>query len=119
MKLSEAIRLGSLLHPQTIGNLIASDGRTCALGAAIQAYGGLRDADWYTLWPVLLHVAKCPHCSLTDRTEFIVIHLNDVVGWTREAIAEWVETQEQKLSIAAEPKPAEELVAHAGCPEGS
>lgn len=39
MKLSEAIRLGSLLRPQGYRKYASADGRTCALGAALEAIG--------------------------------------------------------------------------------
>lgn len=39
MKFSEAIRLGSLLRPQAFYEYASADGRTCALGAAMEAVG--------------------------------------------------------------------------------
>lgn len=44
MKLSEAIRLGSMLKPQGRGHLLFED-KTCALGAACEADGVPKSTD--------------------------------------------------------------------------
>lgn len=40
MKLSEAIRRGCKFRPQGFGCRLSADGRTCALGAAVDGYHG-------------------------------------------------------------------------------
>lgn len=116
MRLSEAIRIGSKLRPQAYGTL--SDGiGTCALGAAYEAVGALdatgalvRDSHLKTeqiTGRYILHESPC-RCPLAFRWMVfdLVPHLNDVHKWTREAIAEWVETvenaEEQKMEKASE-----------------
>jgi hypothetical protein len=86
MRLSEAIRLGSLLHPQCRyslktehnGNILA----TCAIGAACAAVG-VWDSTVYDILPGLSKYAPQ------------IMSLNDTHLWTREAIADWVEEQER------------------------
>lgn len=101
MKLSDAIRLGSMAS-DPIKCVLWRDGRTCALGAAFLAAGmfdsnhmvpsAVQDAKW----PILAVIAKsCPCCrdgrqSVAD----MITHLNDYHTWTREAIADWVSTIE-------------------------
>lgn len=103
MQLSEAIRLGAMLHPQgfywshlkdTNGTVIA----TCALGAAY-------DAGYAHPFEVATP-ARCPRCHGSASLSWIVAHLNDTHRWTREAIADWVETVEASTSPAREVAPA-------------
>jgi hypothetical protein len=113
MRLSEAIRLGAMLHPQCFGTvrILRHDAgtpefttHTCALGAAEEA--------GYSLFAELCGqslatLADCPICC--DRFQSwtvhgIVVHLNDDHHWTREAIADWVEAFErlnEPVAVAA------------------
>ena len=103
LKLSEAIRLGAMTGPQTIGALRRGDS-TCALGAAYRAAGLLSKGRYRVrievaveTFPALrTRVGACPHCALCalDDIGHAVVHLNDVHGWTRERIADWVATVE-------------------------
>jgi hypothetical protein len=107
LKLSEAIRLGSMLHPQCFGNMSESEpdetGRpvwvaTCALGAAMEAgcFETLHLAEMINNHP-------CPVCGPNlrcldadgHRSLTVIAHLNDTHRWTREAIADWVQTVEE------------------------
>lgn len=103
MRLSQAIRLGSMLRPQLFGHYGNEIG-TCALGAALDAVGAL---DPNTLqipkehFPVLdLDVVDgcpaCGHMSKFTRTtvQSVIVHMNDGHKFTREFIADWVETVE-------------------------
>lgn len=115
MKLSEAIRLGSMLRPnQSYGAMfVAEENATCALGAAAEALGildleyrnaykdGARaPADWR---PVVLQPVKCPGCALKfSRVDKAVIHLNNRHRWSRARIADWIESLE---AIVETPKP--------------
>ncbi len=104
MKLSEAIRLGAMLKPQSIGG--ASDGETsCALQAACESYG----ENYFTSGPSLarrllpgdLH---CPECSRAgDAFWVIACCLNDYHHWTRERIADWVATIEAQQECIGHP----------------
>lgn len=92
MKLSEAIRIGSTLAPQGFGRYKDVAGRTCALGAA-QAASALRNE-------IVENGSECApspcECYGTIYpVESVIIHLNDHHRWTREQIADWVETVER------------------------
>ena len=101
MTLSEAIRLGAMLKPQAFATLWDGRGGACALGAAFDAIGIGEDQsacdvpEPYRSW--LGQRAECPVCpdegGEYTRQETIA-HLNDMHRWTRERIADWVETTE-------------------------
>lgn len=110
MKLSEAIRLGAMLKPQGTNGLL-KNGHSCALGAALDALGlldkygigGYLPREVANRWPVLEMVTMNPvtdgvHLSVGDT----IVDLNDDYNWTREHIADWVETQERSLEEAAD-----------------
>lgn len=100
MKLSDAIRLGSMLRPrQVFFEMTRGEDGACALGAAEEAgYNtDVLDAD------MPKHVT-CPVCG--DNRSFsafhynygaiymissFIIHLNDRHRWTREAIADYLD----------------------------
>ena len=121
MKLSEAIRLGAMNSPQIKGGYMDGEGR-CALSAACDAagigsvealHGGRRVLDYPKLEETFPLLAKyvCPPgtTSTTDEVQMIIWSLNDYNGWTREQIADWVETIENQQE--QEQAPAAELVA--------
>lgn len=119
MKVSEAIRLGSMLRPQGFGGLWTGMGEThsCALGAAFDALGcgfiGLgRPPLKVDLW--LKDRATCPTCGpyVYARREEIIAHLNDRHRWTRERIADWVESIERTEHPVAE---SAEILSTAAC----
>ena len=106
MKLSEAIRLGAMLKPQGRGKLLKRQGDmlvSCALGAACDAagidvvaganntvaYGALR-----TTWLVLQEYVTHPEWGRRMCVLDVIYTLNDVCVWSRERIADWVETIE-------------------------
>lgn len=108
MKLSEAIRLGSMLKPQGRRHLCAFK-KTCALGAALDAIGQLdafrpEPSDAYSqlieIWPVLSLSVSMPlnvpsWMQRGDDTLLKTIWLlNDSASWTREQIADLVASQE-------------------------
>jgi hypothetical protein len=96
MRLSEAIRLGAMLHPQAFG-WYQREGGTCAMGAAM-------DAGGFQRWPIVeVSPATCPACAcvlhgngICHATGAIIVHLNDGHRWTREQIADWVQTVEER-----------------------
>lgn len=120
MRLSEAIREGSKKTYQCFHSFFAftslDAGRTgaCAIGAAV--YDKLKNMRLdetpaeiaERFFPILLvGDIQCPACDLSpdprQTLRYVVQHLNDYHSWSREAIAEWVETIENKL----EPPPEE------------
>lgn len=107
MKLSDAIRLGALLHPQCFGmlweqNLNLQLRATCALGAAYHAAGivrhgcvDVRDAE--ATFPIMAREVECPGgCGRVENCGDTVAHLNDDHRWSREQIADWVATIEAR-----------------------
>lgn len=104
MKFFQAIRLGAMLKPQGFGRLI-DGGATCAMGAALDACGVLGDVRSNSevvvaaaaRWPCVLQDVECPiDADAHGALVCIVVHLNDDHHWTREQIADWVETIEGK-----------------------
>jgi hypothetical protein len=103
VRLSEAIRLGSMLKPQGFGGTDTPDA-SCAVRAACDAIGGDAEMPYTTVAARFGVAAKlpaaCPECDRKDFFEgfgtglWVVYHLNDRHRWTRERIADWVETIE-------------------------
>lgn len=116
LKLSEAIRLGAMLKPQGSGWLHDVERQTtCAIGAALDASGILcNDYDVaYTHFPLLtMPATECPaaadgRCAyhpiigvVRGNVADVIIGLNDSHKWTREQIADWVETIEVAQAVA-------------------
>lgn len=102
---SEAIREGAKLRPQAFGAGIL-DGGTCAYGAGVEAIcGSLEPAIYqavnpYQLFPYLRSGTECPGCGDT-KVDFLaaIYHINDMHQWTREAIADWLYAEEEKLGF--------------------
>lgn len=103
MRLSDAIRLGAMLKPQGRFHILDEHGRTCALGAALDAVGQLDDSgpSIYALddkwpWCTAHDDRECPDCRRGPMPSIhtVIVHLNDDHAWTREQIAEWVATVE-------------------------
>lgn len=103
MKLSDAIRLGSMMKPQAHGRLL-HEGATCALGAALDAVGQLNTALGSVmpyevaanLWPIL----RDNYSTL----EIDIVLKNDLIKLTREQIADYVaEAESKQAAPIAEP----------------
>lgn len=104
MTLSEAIRLGALLKPQGHHGYF-DGGATCALGAAADALGRLDDLCIGRFlecqeWPVLSVRAVHPLSQLRQSVWATITEINDLDGWTREEIADWVESVERESASA-------------------
>lgn len=124
MKLSAAIRKGSLLTKPTSGEFFKKSilgYKACALGAAYYALtkkaydpeeltrefgpGSIGDEERKVVkrlteeFPILeekfTHPTK-PHLKNCN-LHFIITDLNDEANWTREEIADWVEQHEQEI----------------------
>lgn len=111
MTLSEAIRLGAMMKPQAFNS--GSDGGSCALRAAhdalglssvmtVSGYAVINYSELAHRYPMLHTVSVCPHCGFDDTTVSLVWHLNDQHHWTRERIADWIDSLEQPPITAAE-----------------
>jgi len=103
MKLSDAIRLGAMLRPQTFGRAFRRGG-SCALGAALEASGMDYNArrqrvDLFVAerwpWADIEADVSCPSCHARFMCAGqLVVHLNDAHSWKRERIADWVASVE-------------------------
>lgn len=110
---SEAIREGAKLRPQVYHRMTDRSG-TCALGAGYEAvYRSLHGMDCTPLeflYSYLKNAGACPvpHCRAAVKTHGVeadappsiadlIVHLNDDHKWTREAIADWLEKEEEKI----------------------
>lgn len=108
MRLSDAIRLGSMLHPQCFGSMHSYlPGRVYEADAIIGscALGAAEDAGWFLTLDqrtFTSHHIQCPACAIYHGRVKVVSHLNDDHRWTREAIADWVETVERRLENGGE-----------------
>lgn len=59
--------------------------------------------------PDMSATVKCPKesCGMTDSLSGVIIHLNDNEGWTRESIADWLESLD--LDLQFKEKDSEQL----------
>ena len=113
MRLSEAIRLGAMLHPQSFKNFREISRpfqviSTCALGAASEA-GYSLPQTW-----VRRGTTTCPVCAVHKEVHIFntIVHLNDVHKWSREKIADWVSLVEgTAMELRAMPQDARTAVA--------
>lgn len=110
LRLSDAIRIGAMLRPRGVCALLEA-GRTCALGAALDAIGYYRpeqsyvgclsSAEWRQLsarWPLLAMDVRSPADGHERQLSDTIIYLNDSHEWSRERIADWVESLERQSS---------------------
>lgn len=108
---SDAIRAGAALRPQAFG-LLRRREATCAIAAGLDAMGDydlICDREYNFVrrvrepFPYMKERAECPVAGceqvpkrLRDMIG-VVVHLNDDHRWTREAIADWLRSEEDKL----------------------
>lgn len=124
MRLSEAIRLGAMLRPQEYSVLFdVSTGRSCALGAAAEAIGMLDITETNRFvngvkapqaWMWVKRIAACPECGPMFACHYdkrdvqsVIIHLNNQHRWTRERIADWVESIERSQEADTSSRPVD------------
>lgn len=110
---SEAIRDGAKLRPKSTGHSRSQGIGSCVLIAGLEAITGSReiDEDYKTvskLFSYLKTLSRCPApntglCVYGERqTELLTLiwHLNDSShDWSREAIADWLYAEEEKLGF--------------------
>ena len=91
LKLSAAIRIGAMMHPQGVGSYFY-DGKTCAIGAAYFGCGltgAPRPAmaeEFQSRIPTSIEAERV----FTHEVGRSISQANDD-GWTREQIADWLE----------------------------
>jgi len=102
-KFSQAIRLGATFRPQCFEMLFLRDQnnratKTCALGAALEALGhdfidSVNTHEMIKRFD-LGSSCVCPVCGTTKVAVWDAIaHLNDTHRWSRENIADFLETK--------------------------
>lgn len=109
MKLSEAIRLGSMSYGNCRGTMIVYDDApvaACAIGAAMLAVGEGTEPIGRIYprrtFPILNRKVKVPELKIDDVDLAVAIYwMNDVLSWSRERIADWVETVEAAVEEEA------------------
>lgn len=117
MRLSEAMRLGAMMGRQLFNHLV--DGMdSCAIGAVVLTIGvelsrlkthQIWDADALRRrWPFLDAIVQQPcACAREPRPRAFgrnecdlwptIVHLNNEHRWSRECIADWIESLEPTL----------------------
>lgn len=101
LKLSEAIRLGSLLSRQCHRALRLRNTNSrfaCAIGAAGDAIGKGSIAEICDAFPILNSQATHPVLGYTGVLANIIVDLNDGASWTREKIADYAESVEREAA---------------------
>lgn len=127
MKLSEAIRLGSMAWPK--GDIHLFDGESaCSIGAALLAVGEklipyetkAKYNRFCELWPEADTNVMLPDTNWSVPLIKAIWSLNDGYRWSRERIADWVESlekaresQEVQTSGLTNETVSEEVHAHA------
>lgn len=97
MKLSETIRLGAMLGPQLRNGSTLEGSSSCALGAALLAMGTYLMGDLYRQYPILKDAVTGPiQNGGRHPLDYWIVLLNDHFQWTREQIADWVQTIEDQ-----------------------
>lgn len=119
MKLTDAIRLGSVVVPQEFSGMTEGVEGRCVLNTAMVAIGAEITNSYapFEVWPWLMTRWQFPcECRKLhwepEEIGWIAIHLNDTHHWTREQIAAWLSpfepqdtNQEQACEEAGTSKP--------------
>lgn len=93
MKLSEAVREGCKRGPQLKCDLyVLPSGASCFYGAAML---GLGMGDGYSLSSLMTRLpsAQAAMYAFQDAHGYTPMDANDTRGWTREQIADWMESK--------------------------
>ena len=104
IRLSTAIRKGINRFPEQITQAYFKVNRACALGCAIYTVYGVPDEslidelvdDFPELHQDEYHIkptGEVQHKLNTDNLKDVIVSLNDDFGWTREQIADWLESE--------------------------
>jgi hypothetical protein len=94
--LSQAIRFGAMLRPQTFGSFLDERG-SCAMGAALEAVGRTQfniPKEWHWTFD---RSWTSPVGLRRDLVWHMIQYLNDELRWSRERIADWVEAREKEF----------------------
>lgn len=116
MRLSEGIRLGAMMKPQA-NTHDEYPTKSCVIQAALDSIG--EDGDltvqegyetFKKLFPIALMRVQRPDLTMqfTDEICSCMFVLNDCERWSRERIADWVESIENQLEQQREAEHATE-----------
>lgn len=113
MRMSDAMRLGAMLAGPVHGPVFSHDGgpcRACAIGAVLLAVLGEKEARKQVndescgyrvavrkLWPWINSTTfqhPITSCNTASPIISTIVFLFEVEGWSREQIADWLETVE-------------------------
>jgi hypothetical protein len=112
-ELAKAIRAGAQRRPdQAFGDYFIGQRASCALGAAYEGLYRLKqdmhgrhptkDLEWF--FDCLESTVRfCPgeNCKKHLVLSALIVHLNDDHAWSREQIASWLESIEERLNGSA------------------
>lgn len=97
--LSELIRIGSKVTEKGVGFYFPDDNSACAIGAAYWAKyltksmaGGSVAVDDFLNSMIGKDVSNNPETGFCQPLSSVIFSLNDKYGWTREKIADWLES---------------------------
>ena len=90
LKFSTAIRLGALMSEQHRGSFFGGRGGSCAIGAAVLATIG---KDRFSSMGAHEMRQWLKSYGITDRIKDRIVHRNDAENWSREGIANWLESK--------------------------
>ena len=111
---SAAIRDGAKASPPAPAAEMFLGGATCALGAGLYAMGRREEMDYSDIWQAFPYMEqegfRCPAGCFdkesrqrgkpyTEPLYMVVYHLYDNHKWTREAIADWLYAEEERLGF--------------------
>lgn len=96
MKLSQAIRRGCRQTHQIKAQFTDGEGGACAFGAAMIGVNSdsPHSVRFEQEWPILDNPVRHPITLEKTVVYDVIVSLNDKYDWTREAIADWVESVE-------------------------
>lgn len=104
IRLSDAIRLGSVTGEQIRWHLINEQGNTCAIGGAMVAVGikPLGAEDHEALWRMFpgLNDGTFEGCLQAE-----IVNLNNLYGMTRDQIADWLVESGKDIQSVEAPVP--------------
>jgi len=86
LKPSQAMRIGAALRPQCTKKLFFQ-GASCALGAMWEGYGNPYQEGGPELYSLFRDFFPTDRCLVES-----IWYKNDFHGWSREQIAEWLES---------------------------
>ena len=116
MTLSDAMRLGAAMVPQAFGDTFVRNGQTIVAACAWSSVSiglGFPSIDVigiYRRFPELHKTLPCPECDKSGyfggmpTLEELITHMNDDHRWTREQIADWIDSLKPENEHAAEEK---------------